>query len=541
MKNSRFASKLMALALAALLLTSAALAESTDDAALQARYDAALQLYEAGEYAEAYEAFTALEDFSDSRARAGDSRRQWKAATYKEAVSLYSQKKYAEAKPLFEALGNYEKSKSYLGTCTTQVMRSDYLRAKELYSNGEYAEAKELFESLGSFSDSRKRAQAADEKLLEQLKIEEGNQAYARGLELQAAGKLAEARDSFIQAGDHEGATEKVYETARELARRSAYAKALNEVHEGDVLSAVNWFVALGDYEDSAEQAEKAREAWQSAEYALAGENPDKAEALAQYLALGDYEDSAEQAAALKKSVTGAQLYYAAAALEEAGDPKAAQAGFEAASYEDASERAAQIAETLKNNATYIQAECARMVWDLDTSNALFESLGDFSNAAVMVMPEMEPITASQLRDNHTSDKSEVFTAPDGTKHQYQIFKGVPLWRQAQVFCELLGGHLATLTSAEENDFVYHFMRDSGYLTAFFGLSDEARTGDWIWVTGEPFDYVNWHRDEPSRSPRERYGMYFYKHLDGTWNDSHFYEHAKVDPGCSYICEWDLD
>ena len=181
------------------------------------------------------------------------------------------------------------------------------------------------------------------------------------------------------------------------------------------------------------------------------------------------------------------------------------------------------------------------MVWDLDTANALFESLGDFSNASVMVMPEMEPITAVQLRDDNTSEKSEIFTAPDGTKHQYQIFKGVPTWRQAQVFCELLGGHLATLTSAEENDFVYHFMRDSGYLTAFFGLSDEARTGDWIWVTGEPFDYVNWHKNEPSRSAKERYGMYFYKHLDGTWNDSHFYETAKVDPGCSYICEWDVD
>ena len=181
------------------------------------------------------------------------------------------------------------------------------------------------------------------------------------------------------------------------------------------------------------------------------------------------------------------------------------------------------------------------MVWNWDEANALFESLGDFSNAAVMVMPEMEPITALQLRDDKTSDKSEIFTAPDGTKHQYQIFKGVPKWRQAQVFCELLGGHLATLTTAEENDFVYGFMRDCGYLTAYFGLSDEARTGDWIWVTGEPFEYTNWHRNEPSRSAKERYGMYFYKHLDGTWNDSHFYEYAEVDPGCSFICEWNLD
>lgn len=68
--------------------------------------------------------------FPTARAKAGDSRRQWKAATYKEAVSLYSKKQYAEAKPLFEELGNYEKSKSYLGTCTTQVMRATICAAK---------------------------------------------------------------------------------------------------------------------------------------------------------------------------------------------------------------------------------------------------------------------------------------------------------------------------------------------------------------------------------------------------------------------------
>jgi hypothetical protein len=112
---------------------------------------------------------------------------------------------------------------------------------------------------------------------------------------------------------------------------------------------------------------------------------------------------------------------------------------------------------------------------------------------------------------------------------------------EAKLFCEVLGGHLATLITAEENTFVYQFMRDSGYLTAYFGLSDEKRTGDWIWVTGEPFAYSNWHKGQPSRSTRERYGMYFYKHTDGTWNDSHFYETVKVDPGCSYICEWDVE
>ena len=108
-------SQIMALVLAILLMMSAALAESTDDAALQTQYDAALQtqydaalaLYEAGDYAGAYEAFSALDGLSDSRAKAGDSKRLWKTTTYKEALSLYNQKEYAQAKALFEELGNY--------------------------------------------------------------------------------------------------------------------------------------------------------------------------------------------------------------------------------------------------------------------------------------------------------------------------------------------------------------------------------------------------------------------------------------------------
>lgn len=95
-------SQIMALVLAILLMMSAALAESTDDAALQTQYDAALALYEAGDYAGAYEAFSALDGFSDSRAKAGDSKRLWKTTTYKEALSLYNQKEYAQAKALLK-------------------------------------------------------------------------------------------------------------------------------------------------------------------------------------------------------------------------------------------------------------------------------------------------------------------------------------------------------------------------------------------------------------------------------------------------------
>ena len=122
----------------------------------------------------------------------------------------------------------------------------------------------------------------------------------------------------------------------------------------------------------------------------------------------------------------------------------------------------------------------------------------------------------------------------------YRMYRGVKYWVEARAFCEALGGHMATLTTPEENQFVHNYMKENGFTTAYFGLMDEERDRTWVWVTGEPVEYTNWDSNEPSYSTHERYGMYFYKHTKGTWNDSHFYEHWD-NQEWSYFCEWDLD
>lgn len=102
------------------------------------------------------------------------------------------------------------------------------------------------------------------------------------------------------------------------------------------------------------------------------------------------------------------------------------------------------------------------------------------------------------------------------------------------MFCELQGGHLATLTSKEENDYVYRLMLSENYSSAFFGLSDAETEGEWHWITGEPSNYLNWHKGEPnSENPDEDYGMFYFKFSDGTWNDGRF------EAGAPFICEWD--
>ncbi len=123
--------------------------------------------------------------------------------------------------------------------------------------------------------------------------------------------------------------------------------------------------------------------------------------------------------------------------------------------------------------------------------------------------------------------------------HRYEVFDNGLDWDGAKKYCESLGGHLATISSKEENDFIYELMIDSGYTSAYFGLTDEDEEGTWVWVNGEPVEYTNWHSGEPnSENTNEDYAMFYWKYTDGTWNDGDF--GGKTNSGgTAFICEWD--
>lgn len=74
------------------------------------------------------------------------------------------------------------------------------------------------------------------------------------------------------------------------------------------------------------------------------------------------------------------------------------------------------------------------------------------------------------------------------------------------------GWHLATITSAEENAFVYALVAgkpqfwkccDGGVATGpWIGVKRAGLAGAFSWVTGEPFDYTNWAAGEPAGGDR---------------------------------------
>jgi hypothetical protein len=103
-----------------------------------------------------------------------------------------------------------------------------------------------------------------------------------------------------------------------------------------------------------------------------------------------------------------------------------------------------------------------------------------------------------------------------------------------------LQGHLATITSAEENDFIWkNLAKQSGVPSLFIGgIQDPAVAvndtinwdKNWKWVTGEPWDYTNWAPGEPNKfagTGRNEIWLMMWVH-SGKWNDQFFGVHGFI-------------
>ena len=105
------------------------------------KYNSACNALEAQRFDEAYDEFTALGDYKDSKTKATE-------AIYQKGVYLSKHEKYKEAAEIFQGLGDYNDSRE-------QYQSAYYNYGLQLMGNGEYFDAISVFSSLGDYNDSQ--------------------------------------------------------------------------------------------------------------------------------------------------------------------------------------------------------------------------------------------------------------------------------------------------------------------------------------------------------------------------------------------------
>ena len=98
------------------------------------------------------------------------------------------------------------------------------------------------------------------------------------------------------------------------------------------------------------------------------------------------------------------------------------------------------------------------------------------------VVPE-SPVTAQPSADAAETTVMSPYPADaiefDG--HRYKFFGESVSWKDAKQRCEKLDGHLVTIQSEGENQFLTKLLRDAGR-DSWLGASDEVEEGNWKWV-----------------------------------------------------------
>lgn len=194
-------------------------------------------------------------------------------------------------------------------------------------------------------------------------------------------------------------------------------------------------------------------------------------------------------------------------------------------------------ADSMKDYSAYVAKGEKAQKWFEQRGNDVAGALYDMENSVVKAIPVF-----SDLHDAG-SDLDRQLTgtgSASSSNHRYAFYEEptVTDWGQAKAYCTRIGGHLATISSQQENDHVFGLMKDKGYQSAYFGFQKSA-DGTWIWSNGEASSYTNWHEGEPNdENSSESYGEFYWKFTDGTWNDGNF-DATTVDDSKVFICEWD--
>ncbi len=119
--------------------------------------------------------------------------------------------------------------------------------------------------------------------------------------------------------------------------------------------------------------------------------------------------------------------------------------------------------------------------------------------------------------------------------HHYEVFQQKVGWHEAKRLCEGMGGHLACITSENEQRFVVSYLLQHAhpkFTTCWLGGTDEEKQGIWQWITGEEMTLTSYLL---LTDPTEHY---LNLRLEtGMWED--YREEGERVGDQWFLCEWE--
>lgn len=374
-------------------------------------YAAAQEQLVKGQYDEAAAGFAELGKYRDAEEKVVQ-------CAWDEADALFDMGQYAEAAQAYDALGDHEK-----------MLLSTYKQAEKQAEAGKYRSAAELYMSIADYADSRERHyqagvlarendELADACAIFGEDVEYGDSVealYQTGIIASKAQNYAVSVPAFTAAGEYKDAAMKC--------SMDTYAWGSQLYDDGDYDKSAEVFASMGDFSDAPTRANEAR-------YAAAGvamSNGAYDDAATRYTALGNFRDSADKANVAAYAAADEQLeagdYIAAKArfanLDSYSDSKAktqecdyrpAKALYENGKYQAALDlfttgklSGYKDSDTIMNDCRYQLGKEAMVKGDYTTARDSFDAAGDYSDSEVQATECRRLIalaTAQKLESN---------------------------------------------------------------------------------------------------------------------------------------------
>ena len=140
------------------------------------------------------------------------------------------------------------------------------------------------------------------------------------------------------------------------------------------------------------------------------------------------------------------------------------------------------------------------------------------------------------------------WTIKEGGNDHWYLVDWLPTeptsWSDINQHAISLEGHLVTILSQEENNFVINLMESLKENNGWIGFTSEANTNTWQWVTGEPVDFTSWGGSDCGAGPYPndgsstvRFALFTNRYFDCGWVWDDFNEYHPLN--FPVIIEWD--